>query len=292
LARKVRDLTGHVIDPNSMFDLHIKRIHEYKRQLLNVLHIIARYNRIRHGKPANVQARTSIFSGKAAPGYAMAKRIIQLINYVADIVNNDPAIEGLLKVVFIPNYDVQTAEDLIPAGDLSEQISTAGTEASGTGNMKLALNGALTIATHDGANDEIADAVGRENIFMFGNTYEQLKAMREGGYDPKRIYAANAELQLTLDMIRGGYFSPENRDLFVPLVDTLLKGGDHYMLLADYESYWKCQQDVDAAYADQNAWNRKAILNVANLGPFSIDRLVHQYANEVWQTTPVPRPRA
>jgi len=292
LARKIRDVTGHVIDPNSMFDLHIKRIHEYKRQFLNVLQIIGRYNRIRQGKTVNLQPRTAIFSGKAAPGYAMAKRIIQLINYVGDIVNNDPAIDGLLKVVFIPNYDVQTAEDLIPAGDLSEQISTAGTEASGTGNMKLALNGALTIATHDGANDEIADAVGRENIFMFGHTYEQLQTMRESGYDPKQIYAANPELQLTLDMIRGGYFSSENRNLFVPLVDSLLKAGDHYMLLADYDSYWKCQQEVDAAYARQDDWNRKAILNVANMGHFSIDRLVQQYAGEVWHATPVPRPGA
>ena len=168
----------------------------------------------------------------------------------------------------------------------------AGTEASGTGNMKLALNGALTIATHDGANDEIADAVGHDNIFMFGHTYEQLTAIREGGYDPRRICASNPELQLTLDMIRRGYFSPENRDLFVPIVDSLLKGGDHYMLLADYDSYWKCQQEVDAAYANPDAWNRKAILNVANLGPFSIDRLVQQYAGEVWHTTPVPRPGA
>jgi starch phosphorylase len=292
LARKIRDVTGHVIDPKSMFDLHIKRIHEYKRQLLNVLATIGRYNAIRQGKTADLQPRTKIFAGKAAPGYAMAKRIIQLINYVADIVNNDPAIDGLLKVVFIPNYDVQTAEDLIPAGDLSEQISTAGTEASGTGNMKLALNGALTIATHDGANDEIAEAVGRDNIFMFGHTYDQLTALRQGGYDPKAIYDSNPELQLTLDMIRGGYFSPEKRDLFVPIVDSLLQGGDHYMLLADYGSYWKCQQDVDTAYANQDEWNRKAILNVANLGRFSIDRLVQQYANEVWHATPVPRPGA
>jgi starch phosphorylase len=290
LAQKIKDRTGHVVDPNSMFDLHIKRIHEYKRQLLNVLHLVARYNRIRLAKPADIQPRTAIFAGKAAPGYAMAKRIIQLINYVADIVNNDPAVEGLLKIVFIPNYDVQTAEDVIPAGDLSQQISTAGTEASGTGNMKLALNGALTIATHDGANDEIADAVGRDNIFMFGHTYEELGELRQGGYDPGDIYASNPELQQSLDMIRGGYFSPQNRELFVPIVDSLLSGGDHYMLLADYDSYARCQQSVDAAYRDPKQWNRKAILNVANIGGFSIDRLVHQYAAEVWNATPVPRP--
>jgi glycogen phosphorylase len=184
---------------------------------------------------------------------------------------------------------VQTAEDLIPAGDLSEQISMAGTEASGTGNMKLALNGALTIATHDGANDEIADAVGKENIFMFGHTYDELRALRERGYDPKSIYASNPELQQTLDMIRGGYFSPENRELFAPVIDSLLNS-DYYMLLADYESYCTCQMAVDECYRNAGEWNSKAILNVANIGPFSIDRLVEQYANEVWNAKPVPRP--
>jgi starch phosphorylase len=290
LAQKIKDRAGHVVDPTSLFDMHIKRIHEYKRQLLNLLQLVSRYNRIRLGKPANMQSRTAIFAGKAAPGYVMAKRIIQLINYVADVVNNDPAVDGLLKIVFIQNYDVQTAEDLIPAADLSEQISTAGTEASGTGNMKLSLNGALTIATHDGANDEIADAVGHDNIFMFGHTYEELRALKQEGYDPKAIYQANAELRQTLDMIRGGYFSPGNRDLFAPVVDTLLTGGDHYMLLADYDSYLRCQQAVDASYQNPKEWTRKAILNVANIGGFSIDRLVQQYAHEVWHAEPVPRP--
>ncbi len=288
LAQKIKDQSGHVVDPNSIFDLHIKRIHEYKRQLLNVLHLVSRYNRIRLAKPSNIQPRTAIFSGKAAPGYIMAKRIVRLINYVADTVNNDPAVEGLLKVVFIPNYDVQTAEDLIPAGDLSEQISMAGTEASGTGNMKLALNGALTIATHDGANDEIAEAVGAENIFMFGHSYEELQALRRNGYDPVSIYAANPELHQTLDMIRDGYFSPGNRALFAPVVDSLLTGGDYFMLLADYESYVTCQESVDAAYQDKKQWNRKAILNVAHIGGFSVDRLVQQYADEVWHAMPVP----
>jgi starch phosphorylase len=289
LAEKIKETTGHVIDPDSMFDLHIKRIHEYKRQLLNLLQLVTRYNRIRQEKPANMQPRTAIFAGKAAPGYAMAKRIIQLINYVADIVNNDPAVDGLLKIVFVPNYDVQTAEDLIPAGDLSQQISTAGTEASGTGNMKLALNGALTIATHDGANDEIAEAVGHENIFMFGNTYDQLSMLRAEGYDPRKIYNSNDALRQTLDMIRGGYFSPQNTDLFVPVIDSLLSGGDHYMLLADYDSYVKCQEQVDAVYRDKNEWNRKAVLNVASMGGFSIDRLTDQYAVEMWNAKPVPR---
>jgi glycogen phosphorylase len=250
---------------------------------------VSRYNRIRQEKPGNLQPRTAIFAGKAAPGYAMAKRIIQLINYVADIVNNDPAVEGLLKIVFVPNYDVQTAEDLIPAGDLSEQISTAGTEASGTGNMKLALNGSLTIATHDGANDEIAEAVGRDNIFMFGHTYDQLTMLRDDGYDPRKVYESNEALRQTLDMIRGGYFSPQNPDLFVPVVDSLLDGGDHYMLLADYDAYVKCQEQVDAVYRDQREWNRKAVLNVANMGGFSIDRLTDQYATEMWNAKPVPR---
>jgi starch phosphorylase len=290
LAQKIKDQTGHVVDPNSMFDLHIKRIHEYKRQLLNVLQLVSRYNRIRLTKPANIQPRTAIFAGKAAPGYVMAKRIIRLINYVADIVNNDPAVDGLLKIVFIPNYDVQTAEDLIPAGELSEQISMAGTEASGTGNMKLALNGALTIATHDGANDEIAEAVGAENIFMFGHSYEELQALRRGGYDPVAIYNGNTELHQTLDMIRGGYFSPSDRTLFAPIVDSLLSGGDYFMLLADFDDYMKCQQSVDAAYQDKKQWNRKAILNVAHIGGFSVDRLVQQYAEEVWHAAPIPRP--
>ena len=288
LAQKIKDVTGHVVDPNSMFDLHIKRIHEYKRQLLNVLQLVSRYNRIRLAKPANIQPRTAIFSGKAAPGYVMAKRIVRLITYVADIVNNDPAVEGLLKIVFIPNYDVQTAEDLIPAADLSEQISMAGTEASGTGNMKLALNGALTIATHDGANDEIAEVVGRENIFMFGHSYEQLQALKQNGYDPAAIDAASPDLHQTLDMIRDGYFSPGNRTLFAPIVDSLLSGGDYFMLLADYDDYMKCQQSVDAAYQDKKQWNRKAILNVAHIGGFSVDRLVQQYADRVWHATTVP----
>ncbi len=289
LAQKIRDVTGHVIKSASMFDLHIKRIHEYKRQLLNVLQLVSRYNKIRQEKPSNIQPRTAIFAGKAAPGYAMAKRIIQLINYVADIVNNDPAVEGLLKIVFVPNYDVQTAEDLIPAGDLSEQISTAGTEASGTGNMKLALNGALTIATHDGANDEIAEAVGHDNIFMFGHTYDQLTVLRAEGYDPWQVYQSNDALRQTLDMIRGGYFSPQNPDLFVPVVDSLLTGGDHYMLLADYDAYVECQEQVDSVYRDQKEWNRKAVLNVANMGTFSIDRLTDQYAIDMWNAKPVPR---
>jgi len=287
LARLIRERIGIDIDSESLFDLHVKRIHEYKRQLLNVLQVVSRYNKIRLSGPGSVQSRTVIFSGKAAPGYVMAKQIIRLINFVADTINNDPAVNGALKVVFVPNYDVQTAQDLIPAADLSQQISAAGTEASGTGNMKLALNGALTIATHDGANDEIADAVGRENIFMFGHTVEELNQLKGSGYDPAAIYESNSELKLVLDMIRDGYFSPQQRNLFLPIFDSLVRQGDYYMVLADYESYVACQASVDAAFQDRTDWTRKTILNVANVGCFSIDRLVQQYASEVWNAKPI-----
>ena len=290
LARLISERLNIHVDPGSLFDLQVKRIHEYKRQLLNILQVVARYNRIRRHGGGDAQPRTVILSGKAAPGYAMAKRVVQLANYVADIVNNDPAVRGLLKIVFVPNYDVQTAEDLIPAADLSEQISAAGTEASGTGNMKLAMNGALTIATHDGANDEIAEAVGAENIFMFGHSAEELGALRRTGYDPASIYESIADLKLALDMIRDGYFSPERSDLFVPVFDSLVRGGDHYMVLADFESYVACQGLVDAAFQDQQQWVRKAILNVANIGRFSVDRLVREYAAKVWDAKPVPMP--
>ena len=287
LARLIKERLAIEVDPDSLFDMHIKRIHEYKRQLLNVLQVVTRYNRIRASGPESVQPRTVIFSGKAAPGYAMAKRIIQLINFVADTINNDPAVSGALKVVFVPNYDVQTAQDLIPAADLSEQISMAGTEASGTGNMKLALNGALTIATHDGANDEIAEAVGLENMFMFGHEVAELTRLRATGYDPAAIYESNRELKLVLDMIRDGYFSPEQHNLFGPIIDSLLRHGDHYMVLADYEAYVTRQADVDAAFKDKKEWARKTILNVASMSPFSIDRLVRQYASEVWNAEPI-----
>jgi starch phosphorylase len=287
LANKIGERLGIIVNPASLFDLHVKRIHEYKRQLLNLLQVIARYNRIRAVGPASIQPRTVIFSGKAAPGYAMAKKIIHLINCVADVINNDPAVEGALKVVFVPNYDVQTAQDLIPAGDLSQQISAAGTEASGTGNMKLALNGALTIATHDGANDEIAQMVGAENIFMFGHTVDEMRDLRAGGYDPTAIYESNAELKQVLDMIRTGYFSPGQPDLFASIFDSLVRHGDFYMVLADFDAYVLCQASVDAAYRDQTEWVRKSIRNVANVGPFSVDRLVRDYAGQVWNAKPV-----
>ncbi|HXJ01830.1 MAG TPA: glycogen/starch/alpha-glucan phosphorylase [Micropepsaceae bacterium] len=288
LARLISERLGVVIDPHSLFDLHVKRIHEYKRQLLNVLQVVGRYNRIR-AHPAGVQPRTVIFAGKAAPGYVMAKRIIHLINCVADIVNHDPAVAGLLKVVFVPNYGVQVAEDLICAGDLSQQISAAGTEASGTGNMKLALNGALTIATHDGANSEIADAVGHENIWMCGHTFEELQHLRQSGYNSAAIYESHPEIKQSLDMIRSGYFSADHHpELFVPIFDSLVKYGDHFMVLADYDDYVRAQMEIDDAYRNSKLWTRKSVLNVARMGSFSMDRLLRQYAGKVWTAAPVP----
>ncbi|MBV9990538.1 MAG: glycogen/starch/alpha-glucan phosphorylase [Alphaproteobacteria bacterium] len=286
IARFLGERQGIVVDPSSLFDMHVKRIHEYKRQLLNLLQVIGRYNRIRAG--ADAVARTVIFAGKAAPGYVMAKRIIHLINRVADIVNNDPKTRDLLKIVFVPNYGVQVAELLVSAGDLSEQISTAGTEASGTGNMKLALNGALSIATEDGANTEIRDAVGHDNIWMFGHSFDELQALRRRGYDPVAIYRGNAEIRQSLDMIASGYFSHDERALFKPVVASLLEDGDPFMVLADYDAYVVAQASVDEAWREREIWTTKAILNVSRMSPFSMDRLVRQYAQSVWNATPVP----
>ena len=272
------------IDVNSLFDVQIKRIHEYKRQLLNILHVVSLYQRIRNGQ--DTVPRTVIFGGKAAPGYAMAKLIIKLINDVADIVNNDPAVGNRLKVVFMPNYGVTTAECIIPAADLSEQISTAGTEASGTGNMKLALNGALTIGTLDGANVEIMHEVGADNIFIFGLNTKEVEQVKRNGYRPFDYYHADSELRSVLDMIASGFFSPDEKDRFKPIIDTLLAHGDHYLLLADYASYIACQKEVEDAYLDQDLWGKKAILNVANMGKFSSDRTVMQYAEQIWGAQP------
>jgi len=219
----------------------------------------------------------------------MAKLIIKLINDVADIVNNDIRIQGRLKLVFVPNYGVSVAESIIPAADLSQQISTAGTEASGTGNMKLALNGALTIGTMDGANVEIRSEVGEDNIFIFGLTTDQVVQLRASGYRPADYYLANDELRQAIDMIARGYFSPEEPERFRPIVDNLLAHGDHYLLLADYGSYAACQKEVEAAYRDQPQWLRKVILNVANMGKFSSDRTIQQYAEQIWQAKPVTR---
>ncbi len=286
LANLIEQRLGLEVDVDSLFDVQVKRIHEYKRQLLNLLHVITLYNRIRHNPALEIVPRTVIIGGKAAPGYAMAKLTIHLINAVADIINHDPNTRGRLKLAFIPNYDVSTAAEIIPAADLSEQISTAGTEASGTGNMKLALNGALTIGTLDGANIEIREAVGEENVFIFGLNVHEVEEIRSRGYNPTDYYNGNGELREVLDMIAGGYFAPETPDRFRPVVDTLLKQGDHYLLLADYASYIACQQQTDEVYRDPEAWSRKAILNVARMGRFSSDRTIQEYAAEIWGVTP------
>ena len=290
LSDKIAHHLGIKVNPDSLFDVQVKRIHEYKRQLLNVLHLVTRYNRLRDGTDHSKVPRTAIFSGKAAPGYWMAKQIIRLINDVADIINNDPRIGDMLKVVFIPNYDVTTATDIIPAADLSEQISTAGTEASGTGNMKLALNGALTIGTMDGANVEIHNEVGDENIFIFGHTVDELDTLRERGYRPRDYYEANNELKRVIDMIGSGYFTPGEPARYQAIVENLL-GSDPYMLLADYGAYITAQERVDALFLDQEEWSRKAILNVSQLGHFSSDRTIREYANQIWGIHPVTHSR-
>ena len=287
LAHVIAQRLAIKVDPDSLFDVQIKRIHEYKRQLLNLLHVITLYNRLRAGGDA--PPRTVIFGGKAAPGYRMAKLVVRLINDIADIVNNDPLVRDRLKVVFIPNYDVSNAELIIPAADLSEQISTAGTEASGTGNMKLALNGALTIGTLDGANVEMRNEVGAENFFIFGLTADEVAQHYAAGYNPWVHYDGNAELRQTLDMLRDGYFSPEDRDRYKPVFDQLTYHGDHYLLLADYASYIACQEQVGTLYRDPDAWARKAILNVAGMGKFSSDRTIGQYAKTIWSIEARPR---
>ena len=288
VAEHIDKVTGIRVDPNSLFDVQAKRIHEYKRQLLNVLHVITLYNRIRSGQSNGITPRTVIFGGKAAPGYRTAKLIIRLINDVAGIVNNDPAVGNLLKVVFYPNYDVSTAEKIFPASELSEQISTAGTEASGTGNMKMALNGALTIGTMDGANIEICEEVGDENIFIFGLTTPEVANLRARGYNPWDSYNGNAELRQALDMIGNGFFSVEELGRYRSLFDNLTRNGDHYLLLADYPSYIAAQDRVSALYQDQEEWTRRAILNVANMGKFSSDRTIQEYADKVWGVEAVP----
>jgi len=289
LAESIEARTRVLVDPDSLFDVQAKRIHEYKRQILNVLHVITRYNRIREGRAKDIVPRTVIIGGKAAPGYYMAKLIIRLIHGVADVVNHDPAVGGLLKLVFLPNYNVSNAEKIIPACDLSEQISTAGTEASGTGNMKFALNGALTIGTLDGANIEMQEEVGPENIFIFGLTANGVAEIRGEGYDPWHYYNTNEELRKALDMIALGFFSPDDPHRFRPLFDNLTGGGDHFLLLADYGSYIAAQDQVDALYRDQEAWSRRAVLNVAGMGKFSSDRSILEYATKIWNVEPVTR---
>ncbi|MGN7613939.1 glycogen/starch/alpha-glucan phosphorylase [Magnetococcales bacterium HHB-1] len=292
LAQHIKDKLDLTIDPSSLFDIQVKRIHEYKRQLLNLMHVIACYRRIKEGTHDKITPRTFIFAGKSAPGYFMAKRVIHLIHDVARVVNRDPEADDLLKVIFLPNYNVSEAECIIPACDLSEQISTAGTEASGTGNMKFALNGALTIGTLDGANIEILNAVGENNIFIFGHTAEEVASLRQGGYDPQSIYRQNEELRGVLDMIRDGFFSPSDHQRHHAIINALLREGDHYMLLADFADYIACQKRVDTAFFQSDEWARSTLLNIANMGNFSIDRTVHDYATKIWRLFPmIPQKR-
>jgi starch phosphorylase len=278
---------GVEVSVDSMFDVQVKRIHEYKRQLLNLLYVITRYNRLRENPQAVPVARTVVFAGKAAPGYVMAKAIIKLINNVARVVNDDRSIGDKLRVVFLPDYDVSLAQRIMPAADLSQQISTAGMEASGTGNMKLSLNGALTIGTLDGANIEIREQVGADNIFIFGLTAEQVAVQRAAGYAPSEIVAANAELKRTLDMIDSGFFTPGNLADGKPVVDRLLSDGEPFFVLADFADYVRAQDAVDALYRDADAWSRMAATNALNMGIFSSDRSVREYAERIWHIKPV-----
>lgn len=284
LAEHLRTCLQVIVDPQTLFDVQIKRIHEYKRQLLNILHVITRYNRLRSG--LDLIPRTVILGGKAAPGYAMAKLIIKLIHDVAGVIHRDPKVQERLKVVFVPNYGVTCAMMLIPATELSEQISMAGTEASGTSNMKMALNGALTIGTLDGANVELLEAVGADNFFSFGHTAEALKRLRQQGYHPSDYYHTNAELKEAMDMIAKGCFSPDDPARFRPLIDSLL-GEDRFAVLADYEAYIACQERVDRLYLDQEEWSRRAVLNLAYAGRFSSDRAILEYAAKIWHIEPI-----
>jgi starch phosphorylase len=281
LADHIEHELGIVVSPDSLFDVQVKRLHEYKRQLLLVLYIITLYNRVKRNPALNIVPRTFIFSAKAAPGYVMAKLIIKLIHQVAEVINHDPQVCDRLKVAFLPNYSVSLAEKIIPAADLSEQISLAGTEASGTGNMKLQLNGALTIGTLDGANVEILEEVGKENIFIFGMTANEVERRRPH-YNPWSIYHGDEEIRRALELIDHDFFSMLEPGIFRPLTQSLLSGGDHYMLLADLRAYINAQEQVDEAYRDQEGWVRKAILNVARAGKFSSDHTIREYATQIW----------
>ncbi len=283
----LKDTTGQIVDPQSIFDSQIKRIHEYKRQLLNVLHVIVLYNRLRANPQLALPPRTFFFAGKAAPAYRLAKLIIKLINNVGRVLDEDPATHGRIQVMFLPNYNVTLAERLIPASDVSEQISTAGYEASGTGNMKFMMNGALTIGTRDGATIEMAEEAGAENFFLFGLTAEQVQNNR-GWYNPRWHYENDAETQDALDLIFRDHFSRDEPGIFTPIRETLLEHGDYYMHLADLTSYAQAQQRLGELYADPDAWSRKAIINVACSGKFSSDRTIAEYAADIWSATPCP----
>jgi starch phosphorylase len=287
LAKTIQTLLGVTIDANAMFDVQVKRIHEYKRQLLNLLHVVVRYQQLLDDPAANIPARVVMFAGKAAPGYHMAKAIIKLINNIAHVINNDARINDKLKVCFLPDYDVSLAQEIMPAADLSEQISTAGMEASGTGNMKLSLNGALTIGTLDGANIEIKDAVGEENIFIFGMTTEEVVARRAQGYSPADEIAKHPALKRAIELIDSGYFTPENIFDSKVVSDRLMSHGEHFLVLADFGSYLEAQQRVDAVFQNPEEWTRKSVINALSMGPFSSDRSIREYADNIWGIKPV-----
>jgi len=286
LATWINAQTGIELDPSWLFDIQVKRIHEYKRQHLNVLHIATLYRRLKDNPALDIPPRAFIFGGKAAPGYYLAKRIIKLINAVAETVNNDPDVNRHIRVAFVPNFNVQNAQLIYPAADLSEQISTAGKEASGTGNMKFMMNGALTIGTLDGANVEIREEVGADNFFLFGLSAAEVETIKRQGYRPEDQLASNDELRITLDLIANGCFSHGDRDVFRPLVDNL-RYADPFLVLADYEAYVTCQDRVNSAWKNMEGWTRMSILNCARSGRFSSDRAIGEYCDDIWQVPPV-----
>ncbi|MFN9071588.1 MAG: glycogen/starch/alpha-glucan phosphorylase, partial [Cyanobacteriota bacterium] len=287
LAALIAERTGQLVDPTSLFDVQVKRIHEYKRQHLNALHLVVQYLRIKQGDTTGMVPRSVLFGGKAAPGYYMAKLIIRFINGIAEVINNDPDCKSLLKVIFMPDYNVKIGEKVYPAADLSEQISTAGKEASGTGNMKFAMNGALTIGTLDGANVEIREQVGAENFFLFGHTAAEIVELAKAGYCPWELIPGQQELAEALRLIEQGHFSNGDQELFRPLLQNLT-GSDPFFVLADFADYLRAQGEVSQAWADPTRWNRMSLLNSARTGFFSSDRSIRQYAKDIWRAEAFP----